>query len=75
MSLMLAGSSIDPRHSSFKEETSIVRLKSKTNIYGTLLKMSGVSFVSETEIDEIRQKRQEEWEKVRKEDDPLGKQG
>lgn len=33
--------------------------------------MSGVSFVSETEIDEIRQKRQEEWEKVRKEDDPL----
>lgn len=35
--------------------------------------MSGVSFVSETEIDEIRQKRQEEWEKVRKEDDPLGK--
>lgn len=35
--------------------------------------MSGVSFVTETEIDEIRQKRQEEWEKVRKEDDPLGK--
>lgn len=34
--------------------------------------MSGVSFVSETEIDEIRKKRQEEWEKVRKEDDPLG---
>lgn len=30
-----------------------------------------MSFVSETEIDEIRQKRQEEWEKVRKEDDPL----
>ena len=29
--------------------------------------------MSETEIDEIRQKRQEEWEKVRKEDDPLGK--
>ena len=57
-----------------KEETYIiVRLKSKINIYGTLFKMSGVSFVSETEIDEIRQKRQEEWEKVRKEDDPLGK--
>lgn len=35
--------------------------------------MSGVSFVSETELDEIRKKRQEEWEKVRKEDDPLGK--
>lgn len=35
--------------------------------------MSGVSFVSETEADEIRKKRQEEWEKVRKEDDPLGK--
>lgn len=42
-------------------------------IYVTITKMSGVSFVSETEIDEIRQKRQEEWEKVRKEDDPLGK--
>lgn len=35
--------------------------------------MSGVSFVSETELDEIRDKRQKEWEKVRKEDDPLGK--
>ena len=51
----------------------IVELQSKINVYGTLSKMSGVSFVSETEIDEIRQKRQEEWEKVRKEDDPLGK--
>ena len=29
--------------------------------------------MSETEIDEVRKKRQEEWEKVRKEDDPLGK--
>ena len=56
---------------SFKEETCIGRLKCR--IDGPLLKMSGVSFVSETEIDEIRQKRQEEWEKVRKEDDPLGK--
>lgn len=37
--------------------------------------MSGVSFVSETEIDEIRDRRQKEWEKVRKEDDPLGKSG
>lgn len=36
-------------------------------------KMSGVSFVSETELDEIRERRQQEWEKVRKEDDPLGK--
>lgn len=35
--------------------------------------MSGVSFVSETELDEIRERRQQEWEKVRKEDDPLGK--
>jgi len=35
--------------------------------------MSGVSFVSETELDEIRDRRQKEWEKVRKEDDPLGK--
>lgn len=35
--------------------------------------MSGVSFVSEAELDEIRDKRQKEWEKVRKEDDPLGK--
>jgi len=33
--------------------------------------MSGVSFVSETELDEIRDRRQKEWEKVRKEDDPL----
>ena len=34
--------------------------------------MSGVSFVSEAELDEIRVKRQEEWEKVRKSDDPVG---
>uniref|UniRef100_A0A673JEB3 Proteasome activator subunit 3 interacting protein 1 n=1 Tax=Sinocyclocheilus rhinocerous TaxID=307959 RepID=A0A673JEB3_9TELE len=27
-------------------------------------------FVSESELDEIRKKRQEEWEKVRKPDDP-----
>lgn len=40
--------------------------------YEAFSNMSGVSFVSETEIDEIRKKRQEEWEKVRKEDDPLG---
>ncbi|CAH3139602.1 unnamed protein product [Porites lobata] len=33
--------------------------------------MSGVSFVSEAELDEVREKRQKEWEKVRKEDDPL----
>lgn len=33
--------------------------------------MSGVSFVSETELGEIRQRKQQEWEKVRKEDDPL----
>lgn len=30
-------------------------------------------FVSETELDEKRKKRQEEWEKVRKPDDPEGK--
>lgn len=35
--------------------------------------MSGVSFVSEAELGEVREKRQKEWEKVRKEDDPLGK--
>ena len=35
--------------------------------------MSGVSFVSEEELVDIREKRQKEWEKVRKEDDPLGK--
>ena len=29
--------------------------------------------MTETELDDIRKKRQEEWEKVRKEDDPLGK--
>lgn len=30
-------------------------------------------FVSETELDENRKKRQEEWEKVRKPEDPEGK--
>lgn len=30
-------------------------------------------FVSETELDEKRKKRQEEWEKVRKPEDPEGK--
>ena len=35
--------------------------------------MSGVSFVSETEIEDVRKKKQEEWEKVRKESDPIGK--
>ena len=35
--------------------------------------MQGVfkSFVSEKELDEIKQKRQEEWEKVRRPDQPL----
>lgn len=32
------------------------------------------SFVSEAELEACRKKRQEEWEKVRKPDDPLGKQ-
>ena len=37
--------------------------------------MEGVfkSFVSEKEIEEVKQKRQEEWEKVRRPDQPLGK--
>lgn len=30
-------------------------------------------FVTEAELDEQRKKRQEEWEKVRKPDDPEGK--
>lgn len=30
-------------------------------------------FVTETELAEARQKRQEEWEKVRQPDEPLGK--
>lgn len=30
------------------------------------------SFVSESEVEEFRKKRQEEWEKVRQPDDPLG---
>lgn len=30
-------------------------------------------FVSESELDEKRKKRQEEWDKVRKPDDPEGK--
>ena len=35
---------------------------------------SGIkSFITETEVEEVRQKRQEEWEKVRKPDDPIGK--
>lgn len=29
-------------------------------------------FITEAEINEARQRRQEEWEKVRKPDDPLG---
>lgn len=33
--------------------------------------MSGVSFVSENEIEDVRKKKQEEWEKVRKESDPI----
>lgn len=31
-------------------------------------------FVSEKQIEEAKQKRQEEWEKVRRPDQPLGKQ-
>ena len=31
------------------------------------------SFVSEKEIEEVKQKRQEEWEKVRRPDQPLRK--
>ena len=30
------------------------------------------SFVTEKEVEEVRKKRQEEWEKVRKPTDPLG---
>lgn len=30
-------------------------------------------FITESEALEVRRKRQEEWEKVRKADDPLGK--
>lgn len=33
----------------------------------------GKKFVSESELEETRKKRQEEWEKVRKPDDPEGK--
>jgi hypothetical protein len=35
--------------------------------------MSFKSFVTETELAEIKQKRQEEWEKTRRPDQPLGK--
>lgn len=31
-----------------------------------------ISFISEGQIEEKRKKRQEEWEKNRKEDDPIG---
>lgn len=30
------------------------------------------SFISEKEIDEVNKKKQEEWERVRKPDQPLG---
>lgn len=30
------------------------------------------SFVTESEVEEVRKKRQEEWENVRKPDDPIG---
>ena len=30
------------------------------------------SFITEEEVAEIKQKRQDEWERVRKPDDPLG---
>ena len=33
---------------------------------------SGLSFVSETQLEERRKQRQEEWEKNRTEDQPLG---
>ena len=38
--------------------------------------MEGVfkQFVSEKQIEEAKQKRQEEWEKVRRPDQPLGKE-
>ena len=38
--------------------------------------MSGSTFrtyVTEKEVEEVKKKRQEEWEKVRKPDQPLGK--
>ena len=31
------------------------------------------SFISEKEIEEVKKKRQEEWEKVRKPNQPLGR--
>lgn len=31
-----------------------------------------MSFVSEAEVESIKQKRQEEWEKIRRPDQPLG---
>ena len=34
-----------------------------------------MSFVTEQEIEETKKKRQEEWEKVRKPDDPIGEFG
>lgn len=33
------------------------------------------SFITEKEINEVKKKRQEEWEKVRRPDQPLGKLG
>ena len=36
--------------------------------------MAGIfkSFVTEKDVEEVKQKRQEEWEKVRRPDQPLG---
>ena len=34
--------------------------------------MSFMKFVTQDEVDETRKKRQEDWEKKRKPDDPLG---
>ena len=63
---------LPPGPQSFSDKTPY-KNSSLKQFDGFVLNMSGVSFVSEAELDEIREKRQKEWEKVRKEDDPLGK--
>ena len=46
---------------------------SPPSVYSSAISTGGLnSFVSENDLEERRRKRQEEWEKVRKPDDPIG---
>ena len=55
-----------------------VRCVHELTILGDLFTMSDeraprmMSFISEKELEEVKRKRQEEWEKARKPNDPVG---